>query len=596
MNIQHPACGRGVSVVALACVVLWGCSAPRVSGQLARAEASVQEAVQWGAAGLPLSDVPGSATQAQSRAQAQSQPPVARRASRSWVGSRFVSVQSDEQLPPIFSEKFSFNFDDRSTAGRVPIEIVAERISRMTQVPVRLSADVRARLPVPAGGASAATGATGLPPLPARSGPLPAAGPRPPRESSEPAFTTLPTTQLDAIEMKDEGADMASYLNMLADRLGLSWTYREGAVIIHRFVTESFELGAFAATQDYNMSMSGASAGAAGGGSGGPSGNSASQLQVTESGRAEGLPSLLKALNGMLASVPGSSVTLNEASARLSVTTTRDAMRTVRELLRQEQSAMTRQVLIQFDIYTLSANNAHESGVNLSLLFSQLQRGLGITLSTPLSSVSAQAGGAAVSILSVARGGDAGSTLVQRLGDSNLVIQALSQQGLTVQHRPLSMIALNRQWARKTNLRQTGYLSETTASTIAGAGSGAPGLKTSSVTTGDRFMVQPAILDDGSVLLKFGVSLTDLLGLFDVTAGSGATVQKVQTPEVSGTDDQSTVLLRAGQVMMLTGLSRVRAQRDGRSLGESLPQALGGSSRLSTTREDFVIFIRPVLL
>ncbi|MDO8280692.1 MAG: hypothetical protein Q7T63_21575, partial [Burkholderiaceae bacterium] len=584
------------STIALACMALWGCSAPLISRQLALAETPVQAAVQLGAAGLPLSDVPGSAVQAQRHAQVQRHPPVALRASRPWVGSRFVSVQSDEQLPPIFNEKFSFNFDDRSTAGRVPIEIVVERISRMTQVPVRLSADVRARVSAPAGGAPAAATAMGLPALPTRPGPLPPSGTRTPRESSDPALTALPTTHLDAIEMKDEGADMATFLSWLTDRLGLSWSYREGAVLIHRFVTESFELGAFAAAQDYSMSMSGASAGVAGGGSGGPTGNSASQLQVAEAGRTEGLPSLLKALTGLLASAPGSSVTLNEASARLSVTTTRDAMRTVRELLRQEQSAMTRQVLIQIDIYTLSASNADESGFNLSLLFSQLQRGLGITLSTPLSAVSAHAGSATASILSAARGGDAGSSLVQRMGDSSLVVQALSQQGLTVQHRPLSMIALNRQWARKTNLRQTGYLSETTASTIAGAGSGAPGLKTSAVTTGDRFMVLPAILDDGSVLLKFGVSLTDLLGLFDVTAGSGATVQKVQTPEVSGTDDQSTVLLRAGEVMMLTGLSRVRAQRDGRSLGESLPRVLGGSTRMSTTREDFVIFLRPVLL
>lgn len=585
-----------LSGVALACAALWGCSAPMAAGQMALVEASVQDAVSLGAAGLPLSSVAGSAAQAQRQAQAQRHPTVARRASRPWVGSRFVSVQSDEQLPPIFNERFNFNFDDRSTAGRVPIEIVAERISRMTQVPVRLSADVRARISVPAAGTPAATGAAGLPALPTRAGPLPPGGPRVPRESSDPSLTALPTTQLDAIEMKDEGADMATFLNRLTDRLGLSWSYREGAVLIHRFTTEHFELGAFASAQDYSMSMSGASAGAAGGGGGGPSGNSAAQLQVAEAGRTEGLSSLLKALNGVLASAPGSSVALNEASARLSVTTTRDAMRTVRELLRHEQSAMTRQVLIQIDIYSLSTSNAHESGVNLSVLLSRLQRGLDIILTTPASAISAQAGSATASILSAARGGDPGSTLVQRLGDSSLVVQALSQQGLTVQHRPLSMIALNRQWARKTNLRQTGYLSETTASTIAGAGSGAPGLKTSAVTTGDRFMVQPAILDDGSVLLKFGVSLTDLLGLFDVTAGSGATVQKVQTPEISGTDDQSTVLLRAGQVMMLTGLSRVRARRDGQSLGESLPQGLGGSTRLSTTREDFVIFIRPVLL
>ena len=201
-----------------------------------------------------------------------------------------------------------------------------------------------------------------------------------------------------------------------------------------------------------------------------------------------------------------------------------------------------------------------------------------------------------MNILSLAAGGNPDRRAVQRFGDSSLMIQALHQDGVTVQHQPLNLIALNRQWARKTNLRQTGYLSETTPSTVAGAGSGAPGLKTSTITTGDRFIVLPAILDNGGVLLKFGVSLTSLIGLFDVTAGSGATLQRVQTPEVSGTDDQSTVMLRAGEVMVLTGLSRVKSLYDGRSLGEYMPTLLGGSNKASQTREDFVIFVRPVIL
>ncbi len=171
-----------------------------------------------------------------------------------------------------------------------------------------------------------------------------------------------------------------------------------------------------------------------------------------------------------------------------------------------------------------------------------------------------------------------------------------SMSGLVVAHRDGRLRHVNRQWARKTNLRQTGYLSETTPSTVSGAGSGAPGLKTSTITTGDRFLVQPAILDNGSVMLKFGVSLTNLLGLFDVTAGSGATFQRVQTPEVSGTDDQATVMLRAGEVMVLTGMARRKANSDGRSLGESIPRLLGGSLKASDVREDFIIFVRPVIL
>jgi type IVB pilus formation R64 PilN family outer membrane protein len=304
---------------------------------------------------------------------------------------------------------------------------------------------------------------------------------------------------------------------------------------------------------------------------------------------------LLKTVEKMVTMTPGSSVSLSEGTNRITVTTTKDQMRAVRSYVQQEQEAMSRQVMIQIDIYSLSTNNTNESGVSLDILFKNLGKVYGAAFHGPASNATATAGSIAMNILTADTGGGTSDT-VNRFGGSGAMIQALYESGISVTHQPINMIALNQQWARKTNLRQTGYLSETTPSTIAGAGSGAPGLKTSSITTGDRFMVQPAILENGKVMLKFGVSLTSLLGLFDVSTGSGSTLQKVQTPEISGTDDQSTVILRAGETMVLTGLSRIKSNSDNRSLAEGAPVGLGGSTKGTHTREDFVIFVRPVIL
>lgn len=161
-----------------------------------------------------------------------------------------------------------------------------------------------------------------------------------------------------------------------------------------------------------------------------------------------------------------------------------------------------------------------------------------------------------------------------------------------MQYRPVSLIAMNRQWARSTSLKVTGYVSETTPSTSSNAGSGAPGLKTASVTTGDKFLVQPAIMEDGTIILKFGISLTDLLGLFNVSAGSGDSLQTVQTPETSGTDDQGSIRLRPGEAMIITGLSRQVANQDQNKIAEPLPLILGGSQKRSYQREDFLIIVR----
>jgi Flp pilus assembly secretin CpaC len=107
-------------------------------------------------------------------------------------------------------------------------------------------------------------------------------------------------------------------------------------------------------------------------------------------------------------------------------------------------------------------------------------------------------------------------------------------------------------------------------------------------------MVLPAILDNGTIMLKFGLSLTQLVDLFDVSAGQGDSFQKVQTPVTTGTDDQSTVKLQPGQAMVVTGLSRKVNAGNRRSLADGAPLWLGGSRTLQLKREDFVVVIRAV--
>lgn len=106
----------------------------------------------------------------------------------------------------------------------------------------------------------------------------------------------------------------------------------------------------------------------------------------------------------------------------------------------------------------------------------------------------------------------------------------------------------------------------------------------------------PFILENNTVMLKMGVSLSDLLDLFEVTTGSGETLQRVQTPNTSSISDQYTVALRPGEVMAVTGLSRDVAMNDQRRLASGISMLLGGSRTASNSRENFIVFIRAVIL
>ena len=103
-------------------------------------------------------------------------------------------------------------------------------------------------------------------------------------------------------------------------------------------------------------------------------------------------------------------------------------------------------------------------------------------------------------------------------------------------------------------------------------------------------------MDNHTVVLKFGIGLSSLVQLRPFESGSGASSQRVETPEISSLVDQSTVALKAGQLLVITGLSRVITNDDTRKLDEGAPLLAGGSRKMQRQREDFVIFVRPTIL
>lgn len=619
MNSTYSLIGR----FALTCVglaVIAGCAA---SGQVFKEGAAVREqasAVNRGTRQEPMAfgdDSQGSPAYSDSRAAYAKNMPVARRATRAWIGARMMAVQSDEVLPPIFSESFRMNFDDRANGGRVSIAVIAERLSRMTNVPVRVKADVYADLPAngAAGGQSAppqigvaplpgaplppsvplpggkppiaAPGASPLTPLPQGAGAIAGA---PGTNPFQPNFRQ-PVTDVQSVDMQWNGS-LASFLDHVTGRLNLSWSYRDGAVVIERYITENFELSAFVGSQDFKMTIGSTTSGQSG--TEGNTGGSNTAMDVNESGKIAILDSLRKSIEAMV-KPSGGDVLLSEGSGRFTVTATRDVMSRVREVLKHEDASMMRQAHIQFDIYSVTTNNADERGVDWSVVMNNVAKTWGATIKSPASLGGNLGGSLSYAILAPAEGQDPTRTQ-SRFGGSTAMLKLLHDLSDTAQYRPVSMIALNRQWARKTNLKSDGYLSETTPATASSVGSGAPGLKTSSIVTGDKIMVQPAILDNGSILLKFGISLTELLSLFEVTAGTGLTFQRVQVPVTSGTDDQTTVRLQPGEVMVVTGLSRRLASGGTRTLADGMPIAAGGSRTAAYKREDFLIVVRAVQL
>jgi len=410
--------------------------------------------------------------------------------------------------------------------------------------------------------------------------------PPPPRETS-----------VNAVAMRWSGS-LEGYLDRVTDQLSLAWEYRDGVVVIERFRTEFFEIAALESETDYHLGLSGAdqaNATSTGNGAGGTNSTASSSNEVNEHGKSNVIGSILAAIGQIIKDVPGSSVVRSDGSGRLAVTTTKETLSKVRDFVRAENESLLRQAQVQFDVYSVTRNESDERGIEWNAVLSALGGAYTATVGSPATLASATAANIGFSILTPAQSGVT-TAATAHLGGSSALLKLLSQYGVSTQHREVSLLALNRTWDRKSSLGGRAYVSATIPGAASTTGVGAPGLVTSTVTTGDRYLAQPFILDSNTVLLKFGIGLSSLVSLVNFTSGTGTSQQTVQTPETTAINDQATVALKAGQILVITGLSRLVSSDDRRSLTDGAPIGLGGSKSQSRMREEFVIFVRPTIL
>lgn len=570
-----------------------GCTGPVIQKGLETAKNEVLPIAALAAYKLPdHAAAKGTPAAVEAAARRQAQRVVGLRAQAPFIGSRMVPVTGEDKLPRAFFVPYLFRFDDLATNGRVPIQVFAERISAVSGVPVRIKSDVLAYAALTGGPTSVP--AVANVPIPSGS-PLPTS---PPGQPPLPPAGMVPEQgvglMVNVSELrggKGSTSTLASHLEYATNQHGLSWDFIDGAVVIERFVTEAIEVATLGGKQNYNFTTTGSSMGTAGDSQSG-SQDTSSGMSVGEEGNANAAESMFAALKQMVSNVPGSSVQPTDAG-HVVVTTTKDAMSRVRAYAKRYNEVLLRQAAVQFDVYSFRTELVDERGVDWNLVFNNLSRVLGVAMTSPATLTTANAGGVTLSILGSNTSPTGGTSRTsQALGNSTAILGALSSFGTNAQHKPISLLTLNRQWARKNNVQSDAYVNELLPGVASSTGVGVPGIKTSSVTYGDHAVAMPYLMDNNQAILKFGLGFSDLLGLPTFSAGSGDSATSVQVPRLSLASDQATVKLEGGQVLAITGLSRLIAKDNKRTLSEGASVGAGGSRAISVVREHFLVFVR----
>jgi type IVB pilus formation R64 PilN family outer membrane protein len=387
-------------------------------------------------------------------------------------------------------------------------------------------------------------------------------------------------------------------LDSLASYFGLEWEYRGGQIRLFRFDVRTFTLAALPSTSLVRSGV-GTTGGTASGGAGAAPGQasggvSGSMLQDTANEAAikvwddvrDGVQALLPA---------GGKATMSPATGTLTVMAPPLAMRRIAAYVEAQNARITRQVTVSVKVLRVDVGDSYDLGLDLGAVFQQLSGQYAINWAgpAPLKVTSGTPASFLVQAIQNSRTGKGQWATGTTLGSTtHAVIDALQTMGRVSLMTETSVTTLNGQVAPLSVAEQQSYV----ASTATTLGGGTGSLEQTQITpatlvTGFNMQVLPRVLDDGQILLQYGLSLSDLKALTEFESNG----TKVQLPDVNLRSFLQQAMMGDGDVLVLAGYQSIGQSADDSGLPEIGPSLLGGSVRTSRQRSILVILLTPDL-
>lgn len=265
-------------------------------------------------------------------------------------------------------------------------------------------------------------------------------------------------------------------------------------------------------------------------------------------------------------------MTINQSSTSILVRDYPQHVASVRTYLAQQNERLTRQVVIDVQIVEVTFNDDQQFSIDWDAIV-RTAGGEGV-----LGFASAQ--------LSQLSGGQmVWQQQSGRARGSQVLIDALEQQGLVTTSNHPRVVSLNNQIAKIVLEDNATYLAAAGSSSTANVGR-ADILQPGVVTTGFELYLLPSIRD-GEIILQLSTELSDLERIDEVRSGE----QMIQTPHTNRKKFFMKALVEHGQTLLMSGLKNERQQQQRQQSWLSL--LLGGSQVSGSRRSETLVLLTP---
>ena len=486
-------------------------------------------------------------------------------------------------------------------SGSVGLTEIAGYITSQCGMPVLISPDALAPS-VYSGGAGMAAMAGGSPdslagllPVGVISGAGATAGATtaPPAASRPLDATTL--ASIGKVSGLAYSGRLSGLLDEVTARLGLAWRYSpaERAVRISYYDTRVFDVYAFGDDQVIESTVrsgmntsagvgSGTSGGTGGSSNSGVSGESGSSQSTTVRLKSSILADIQNNVNAMLSTAPAGRSFLSTSTGTLTVTDRPEVLDRVQAYLDSTNRSISQQVLFNVKVFEVTLNDSDQLGVNWAAVYKSLSNKWNLSLANVVPGISTSAISGSVGIV---------NTSSSALAGSNVIIQALAEQGRVSNVRSPSVTTLNLQPAPLQIGNVKGYVAASSTTNTASVGS-STALTPGTITSGFNMTLLPRVMDRDELMLMISINMSSKPTFQTFTSNSSS----IQVPDYDAKSLSPKVKLKSGQTLILSGFDESSEDTNKVGVGEPGFFGLGGGRTRTSTHSVLVVLITPILM
>lgn len=366
---------------------------------------------------------------------------------------------------------------------------------------------------------------------------------------------------------------VAGLMDYVTTRLGLSWRYEKGTLVIFYLDTRSFPIAfqdsktSFASRSVYGSSSTS--------GEGGISGDGNTSQTTTTDMTTNRYKEIEATVKEML--TPGSG-RMSLSSGMLTVTDTPRVLGSVQSYIEGRNKELTRQVLLNVKVYSVTKKRQDQMGLDWDAVFRSGSVGLSLGSSMPGIAGSAMTGG--VSILD------------GKFANSNAFIHALSLQANVSTVTENASTTTNMNPVRIQVVTQQDYFSQISTDNTANVGS-TTSVEKSTISTGFNMTMLPYIMPASDrTELQFSISMSDDPEMQTEKIGDVT----LKLPKTKMQNFAQNVILDSGQALLISGYQQANNAANSQGVGSPSFFGLGGGANGQNNDTMLVILITPTLL